>query len=121
MDACGFFGLSGTIAEADLREAVRHAATTERKHWFDAEGKAIDEQVDTQFGHLVRYWLASKAGIWPTTLTFMQEKAIDGSVSYGALATGGPSDSDFETVRDGLVLSAPDADNPSNLNELVES
>ncbi|MGH2618642.1 MAG: hypothetical protein ACRDJC_25720, partial [Thermomicrobiales bacterium] len=80
---CGF-GPSATVSEADLREHVRLVATFERGNWFDRNG-AINETVDSQFGHLVRYWLASKADILPTTLTFAQARAIGPFVSYGSL------------------------------------
>jgi hypothetical protein len=78
------FGLSTTVSEAELREAIRLATKAERDNWFRA-GSAVGEWDVKQFGHLVRYWLARMADIPPSVLTFAQAKAIDSSTDYGEL------------------------------------
>jgi hypothetical protein len=116
---CGFFGLSTPASEADLREAVRHAATTERDNWFKA-GSVVSELEDSQFGHLVRYWLARMADIPAATLTSAQAKAIDGSIDYSKLFKATVSDTDIAAIRGALLAGATVDGSPANLNDLVD-
>jgi hypothetical protein len=118
---CGFIGPSATVSESELREAVRLAAKAERELWFDADG-AIDETVDKQFGHLLRYWLASKAEILPSILTHAQTKAIDPSIDYGSLLNEIVSDADVNSVLTFLLDGAPGVGSPPDplLRTVVE-
>jgi hypothetical protein len=85
-EVCGFFGPGSVVVdEATLRDAVRQAANTERAAWFDNAGNVIQEDANSQYGHLVRYWLARFSDIPPSSLIPLQAKAVDGTVNYGQL------------------------------------
>jgi hypothetical protein len=117
---CGFFGPGTTVSEAELRATLSSLAIAERENWFDSAGHAIDEQADTQFGHLVRYWLASKSGILPTTLTFIQARAIAPSFAWGPLLSAGASNAEIAAARGALLVGAPDVGSPLDLTTLVQ-
>lgn len=122
---CGFFGPGTMVDVADLRDSIRSLVQDERLQWFDAAGNAQGEGTNGQFGHLVRYWLASEGTIRPTTLSVAQARAIGGAVNYGQLLDPNPPlatiNSEAARVRQDLLNGAPDTDGPTNLNTLVET
>src|SRR5262245_22812034 len=124
MTDCGFFGLSATVSEADLRAAVRFVAVAERENWFDADGIAFGELDNQQFGHLVRYWLARQDTIQPSTLSFVQAKSLEASIDYGDLLDRNTLDATVDTevarVRANLLAGAPAVGGPVDLSKLVE-
>lgn len=121
---CGFFGPNVVVSESDLRDAIRLAAQTERQNWFNAAGNALTETDNSQFGHLVRYWLARFSVILPSTLTAAQARAISGAINYGQLlnaaATNAVVNAEAARVRGDLLAGAPGLGTPANLNDLVE-
>lgn len=125
MPVCGFFGLDGTVSEAELRAAVRNVALSEHDNWFDAAGAALGERVDGQFGHFLRYWLARQEAILPSTLTYLQAKAVDTATDYGDLldwsATAKDVDAEIPRVGAHLLADAPSGGTPANLSALVEA
>ncbi len=81
---CAFWSQNGVpVGEASLRDGVRLAAEAERNLWFDAAGSAIKEDANSQYGHLVRYWLGRFSDIPPVALAALQAKAVDGTINYG--------------------------------------
>jgi hypothetical protein len=122
-ERCGFFGPNVTVSEVDLRQAVGLATEGERQNWFDAAGNAITENQDTQFGHLVRYWLARFGDIRPSTLAALQAAAIGGTIDPtlipGAAAGAASITTWAQTVRAALLAGIPGAAAP-NLNNRVE-
>ena len=122
---CGFFGPNNVlISEDSLREAIRVSTTNERLKWFDATGNVLKENQPSQFGLLVNYWLSRFSTIRPTTLQSLQAKAIDPVINYGQLLNANATDAQVAAeaarVRADLLVDAPDAGSPSNLNNLIE-
>jgi len=123
---CGFFGPDGAhVDEDELREAIRDLAVAEHANWWDAAGAVVEEGADSQFGHLVAYWLSSKARIRPTTLVALTANA--GSMTdaeFGDLLTPGATAAQVTaavaSARARLLQNAPDADFPADLATLVE-
>ena len=99
---CAFFG-PGTVnvTEQALREAVVQSAVDERDIWFNAAGNVIREDANSQFGHLVRYWLGRFGDVPPDHLAALQAKAVDGTVNYGLLhnAATSAADVNIEVIR----------------------
>ena len=121
----GFFSPNNVIVtEQDLRNAIGTGAQTERDNWLDMTGNLLMEDEDSQFGLLVKYWLASKSRIRPTTLTAAQTKAVSPDTSYGKLlkkdATDAEISAEAATVRATLLTGAPDTVSPVDLRTLVE-
>ena len=105
---CAFWDPNAVpVDETTLRNAVRDAAVAERALWFDAAGNVIREDVNSQYGHLVRYWLGRFGDIPPLALAALQAKAVDGTVNYGPLqANTSPAanvDAAAGTVRNALT------------------
>lgn len=121
----GFFSPNNVIVtEQDLRNAIGTGAQTERDNWLDTTGNLLMEDEDSQFGLLVKYWLASKSRIRPTTLTAAQTKAVSSATSYGQLLNENATDAEISaeaaTVRTTLLTGAPDTVSPVDLRTLVE-
>lgn len=121
----GFFSPNNVIVtEQDLRDAIGTGAQTERGNWLDTTGNLLREDENSQFGLLVKYWLASKSHIRPTTLTAAQTKAVSSATNYGQLlnenATEPEISAEAATVRATLLTGAPDTVSPADLRTLVE-
>jgi hypothetical protein len=121
---CAFFGPGAVaVSEQAMRDAIVKAAVDERALWFDAAGNVIREDANSQFGHLVRYWLGRYGDVPPNHLAALQAKAIDGTVNYGLLRNAGTSDADVNTevtrVRTDLMTAAAGA--PAVVRSRVES
>lgn len=121
----GFFSPNDVIVtEQDLRDAIGTGAQTERDNWLDTTGNLLREDENLQFGLLVKYWLASKSRIRPTTLTAAQTKAVSSATNYGQLlnknATEAEISAEAATVRATLLTGAPDTVSPADLRTLVE-
>jgi hypothetical protein len=123
-ERCGFFTGDAVLAERDVRDAIVLSANAERVNWFSAAGNALTEDEDSQFGHLLRYWLARFSAIPPTTLTAAQTMAINGGINFGQLLNAGATNTvvaaEAARVRADLLAGAPVIGIPGNLNALVE-
>jgi len=123
-EVCGFFGPQGVVSEEDLRDAIRLVAERERRNWRDASGAVLSEGDDSQFGHLVRYWLARYSAISPLTVTHAQTQALASTTNYGALLDANPTEAQVnaaaDAARQALLAGAPGSANPPNLDDLVE-
>jgi phage replication-related protein YjqB (UPF0714/DUF867 family) len=120
----GFSGPNNsTVAEQDLRNAIVAGALAERQSWTNGTGGLLQEDDDSQFGFLVKYWLASKRLVRPTTLVVMQAKAINPVTAYGDLLDPNATDQDVtdeaEEVSAELIAGAPDSSSPANLCAFV--
>lgn len=123
---CAFFGPNDVVVkEADLREAIRLRSESERLKWFSSSGAVIEEDVPSQFGHLVSYWLTRFSNIRPATLAALQANAVDPATNYGILTVKTTSDAAVATaaanVAAQLVNGVVDATIPPNLTDLVAS
>ena len=131
--ACGFFGQSGLVREADLRQAIADQARAELANWRNFTGTALFRENENttpndarrQFGHLVRYWLARQGAILPSTLTAAQANAVSLGANYGQLLDLGAVSTAAvnaakQTARADLLAGAPSAA-PANLDTLVET
>jgi hypothetical protein len=124
--AGGFFRPNHFIVtEQDLRNALGNGAQAERDNWLDTTGNnLLGEDENSQFGLLVKYWLASKSRIRPTTLTAAQTNAVSSATNYGQLlndnATNDEVFAEAATVRGILLMGAPDTASPPELDTLIE-
>lgn len=122
---CGFFPSEGVVSERDLRDAIRTTAEGEHALWFDGAGNALSESDDDQFGLLVKYCLAEKSAIFPTTLTALQGAATGGTIAFGDLLDAGAStarvDAEAARVATALLAGIAAPSGPANLNNLIES
>lgn len=124
-EQCGFWGPDNlAVSATDLRDAIRTAALAERQNWFDAAGNVLSETDNSQFGHLVRYWLARFSSIRPDTLSAAQATAIGGTINYGQLLVNAAATAavnrEAARVRTDLLSGAPGTGAPPDLNNLVE-
>jgi hypothetical protein len=122
---CAFWDFNAVpVGEDSLRDAVRQAAEDERDLWLDAAGNVIKETVNSQYGHLVRYWLGRFSDIPPLALAALQAKAVDGSVSYGPLHVAGAAAATVATevtrVR-GELMTAVTTPVPATVRGRVEA
>ena len=120
-----FFGTGDVlITEQELRNAIGNVAKAERDNWRDKVGKILLEHNDSQFGVLVKYWLASASSIRPTTLNAVQTKALSSDTDYGELlndnATNMAVGEESEFLSETLLMDAPDTASPANLRDLVK-
>ena len=126
INAGGFFRPNHfIITEQDLRDVIGTGAQAERDDWLDTTGNnLLGEDENSQFGLLVKYWLASKSRIRPTTLTAAQINAVSSATNYGQLlndyATDAEVSAEAATVRGILLSGAPDTASPLDLHTLVE-
>jgi hypothetical protein len=116
----GYFG-ARAVSDTELRQAIRTAVENELQNWRSGR-TVLTERDDSQFGHLVRYWLARYSAITPDTLTAAQSIAIGGTVKYEALLDQDAQDVSgaVTSARKALLTGAPRQADPDNLNALVE-
>jgi hypothetical protein len=113
------------VSEVDLRNEIVRVVQAERDFWqAPGTGNPIAQSDDDQFPHLVRYWLSRLSSIPPSTLLALHASAISGRVNYGSLlhaaAPNVPTAAQLEAVRTDLLLGAPNALYPNNLDTLID-
>ncbi len=124
---CGFFGPNDVVVTAtELRNAVHDATVATQADWRDAAGAVLEEDADSQFGHLTNYWMAAKNRIQPTTLPALQANALLPTTNYGNLlgpvpgTTSAQVNAAIAAARTSLLTGAPDTGAPANLNSLID-
>jgi Subtilase family len=123
---CGFFDLGGRVLqETNVRDAVVEVAQTEQQFWLGGSGGALlQENVNSQFGHLVRYWLEELQKIPAGFLITIASTATNPATNYGQLLGGkavaaATIDAEARRVAGDLVVGVPNLMTPPNLEHLV--
>jgi hypothetical protein len=128
---CGFTDISGRVrSEDDVRAAIVRMATDEQgMFWFaGTPGALLKEDDDSQFEHLVRYWLEVHGTIGLPNAGAIALALGDASLTPAAKflrllnGVGEPQaniDADVQTVATALLAGVPDAGNPADLQDLL--
>ena len=125
--ACGFFDPAGGSmrTEAGVRNAIVATTLNEVANWRTA-ANFLRENAAPQFGFLVSYALGASGTIFPTTLAHLQARAVDtvAPINYRRLpapaATLAQAGADAALVAADLLVGAPPAAGPPNLNRQIQ-
>ncbi len=128
---CGFRDLNGRLLSlGEVRAQVVSAAEGEQAFFWltPVTGALLEEDADTQFEHLVRYWLEVRWAIRSANMgaiaTALGARTVNPAAKFlrllGPLAEPQANiDADAQTVATNLIAAVPYPATPANLQALV--